>query len=76
MTLLQKLKYTRVVLFNLYYSWTLPNYALRMAADSSVGFFLRYNNPKIYKRYYMEYSGAGSDVAETIDSIIANDIWE
>ena len=73
MTFLQKLIYTKSVLINLYYAWIVPNYAIKMAADSSLGALIRHNNPKIYRRYYMEYSCGGFAMSQTLDMILSKD---
>jgi len=72
MTIIQKLRYTKITLLNLFYTWTLPKFGLRLTTDASVGYFLRMNNKKIYKRYFLEYSDCGSDqdVVDLIDSLL------
>lgn len=55
MTFLQKLRYSYVVLLNLFYAWIFPNFGLRLATDASIGLYLRHQNPKLYRRYYKQH---------------------
>lgn len=55
MNFAQKLRYSYVVLLNLVYAWIFPKFGLKLSADASIGFYLRYQNPKLYRRYYKQY---------------------
>jgi hypothetical protein len=69
MTFKQKIRLVRVMLVNLYWSLKSERYALKLLADSSVGFYLRQVDPELYREYYCTYTGHSE---QTIDSLLEN----
>jgi hypothetical protein len=69
MNIKQKLRLLKVTMINLYWSLKSEQYALKLLADTSVGFYIRHNEPALYKEYYLLHAGYDEQVAKTIDSL-------
>lgn len=55
MTTKLKLKLIRMTFLNLYWSLKSESYALKMLADTSVGFYLRQTDLALYNTHLNEY---------------------
>jgi len=56
MNIKQKIQIIKLSLGNLWWSLLSERYALKLIADTSVGFYLRTQKPEIYTQYYLEYT--------------------
>ena len=56
MNIKQKIQIIKLSLGNLWWSLLSERNALKLIADTSVGFYLRTQKPEIYTQYYLEYT--------------------
>jgi len=72
MTFRQNIKMTKIALLNLWWSWKSEEFACKLMVDTSVGFYLRHNDPEQYKSAYIKHTGKDEPYTGCIINSVLN----